>query len=150
MMKNKEKNLMRINPKNGAVKLYYSTFQAAQELDLDPVTISHAALGLCGMVKYGGYRWAYKNLKDRHIPGPFAGFSHTDDTKNKMSDAKNKKKVCVESYTLDGQFVAGYESAAAAERDHIEKYGFGSHAGILRATNGGAKTYHGLVWRRAS
>jgi hypothetical protein len=75
---------------------------------------------------------------------------HSSSTRKKISQAnKNKssqifktraKKIC--AYTLDGNFVAIYESASEAARI----YGVSPNV-IARAARGGRKTSCGFVWK---
>lgn len=85
-----------------------------------------------------------------------SGFHHSDEAKEKMKNAKlgrkqssehiqkaaNSRKKPIIQYTLDGKFVAEYDSA----KDAAEQLGVYASA-INRCCNGNTKTSYNFKWR---
>lgn len=138
------RRVLRTSPKNGRSKEFESAAAAARASGLDPVTVAHAAGGKHNTGEYGGFRWSYLD-PPRQKGGTPVGFKHSEETKRKMSLAKEAKKRPVEAYQLDGTFVARYNSLSDARK----AMGDDSCGNILDSALGrrGRGTHKGLVWK---
>ena len=101
------------------IKSYESAEMAGKELGLNPSNIRNACKG--NINSSGGFLWAY--------PGEKATY-------------KQKFRKDVVQYSLDGDFIATYESGAEAYR----KTGVNSTQ-ISECCNGKAKTAGGYIWK---
>lgn len=139
----KPPHCIRINPKNGARKLYATASEAARDLKLDPVVVANACAKRLGMRRYGGYEWDYTDAYKKSMrKSGFAGKRHTMQTRQQMSRAKDAKKKPVKALRKDGSVYGTYESVAAAAR------ALHTHHGSVRAVLAGIhKTHRGLVWK---
>lgn len=142
-MKHRNNPIVRINPRTGKKKRYPSTRAACDALGLDLCTLRNAVWKRLDMNTYAGFKWEPANSKDKPFtPGPFAGLSHSKETKDRMSAAKNGKKVPVGRYSLSGALLEVYPSLTAAQADGYRI------SNIKKALSGEQKTASGFLWKK--
>jgi hypothetical protein len=73
-------------------------------------------------------------------PGPFTGRHHTPDTKARMSQRKDGRKMAVVALDAEGHIVHYFESKSAAERAGFYRQN------IVHCTAGRQLTHRGLRW----
>jgi hypothetical protein len=136
--------VVRRNPKNGAKKFFPSIAAAARWSNLDQGTLTHVVNGTHGHTSamYGGFEWFRISPQDLG-KGGFRGHTHSEATKKKMSQAKEKKKVSVEVRCVDSDEWRRYSSVTEVARELKLR-----HSAIRRAIETGWRV-HVYYFRKA-
>lgn len=103
-----------VRPARGCARAYETPTLAAKALGVSTGYL-RAALRLGRTVKGHEVQFAYPDEVTYVDPGPFAGKSHSDETKARMSQAKADRKRSVTLILPNGS-TRWFESAAAAAR----------------------------------
>ncbi len=146
--------VVRTNPKTGAQKMFLNARSAVNSLKGGDISCIHHA---CEKVlkTYRGFEWSYYPPGVKLKEGPFRGHTHSDKTKQQMSEAKDAKKRPVLQMAADGTVVKRFASLCEAARA-----GFGNRSNIISVCKGKEKvkgkksqrrlTAYGFRWAYAT
>ncbi len=137
--------VVRIDPVTGKERVFKSAAEAARVHGLDQMNISQVCRRVSGWTTHGGFEWEYVNGLQARWPGPFAGRRHSEETRQKMSAAKDPKKRPVAQFTKGGTLLCVFPSVTAAAR----AIGSRTASNICEVARGNRQHYRGLVYRYA-
>lgn len=142
-MKTRNNPVVRINPRTGKKKKYPNARAACESMGLDLCTLRNAVWKRLDMGTYAGFEWEPASPRDKPItPGPFSGLKHSKATKDKMSAAKNKKKVPVGRFDLNGTLLEVFSSVTDAHKKGYHR------SNIISVLLGNRKTSGGFLWKK--